>query len=152
MDNPNVVQPARAKRHRSLRAFFEYDGRDVKLVSVQSLEMLAPPPQAIFPRPNEQGSWFELRDGEGRTLYRRVIENPIRQDIEVITDDPEHSLSRVAVETPHGLFFLIAPDIPQAREIVLVADRRPEGSGLEAITEPVTYRFDLAETGREGEN
>lgn len=151
MDSPGLPTPSRTKRNRALRAFFEYDGHDVKLVSLQSLEMLAPPPQAIIPRPDERGTWFELRDGQGHTLYRRVIENPIGHDIEVLTDDPTHPLSRVAVEQPRGVFYLLAPDIPQARELVLVAEQRAEG-GLEATAESAIYRFDLADAGREGDH
>ena len=141
-------------RHRALRAFFEYKGREVRLVSVQALEMQAPPPQAIFPRSDERGSWFELRDQEGRTLYRRVLDNPIREDIEVITDDPDHPLSRTLTE-PEGIFYVIAPDIPQARELVIVAEpaRRPRETGeLEATAESNTYRFALDAAGKEGEN
>jgi hypothetical protein len=141
-------------RNRALRAVFEYKGQEVRLASVQSLEMLAPPPQAIFPRPNERGTWFELRDREGRTLYRRVIDNPIREDIEVITDDPDHPLSRIAAEQREGIFFLLAPDIPQARELVIVTEpaRRQDAGSLEAALEPVTYSFDLGNASRKGEN
>lgn len=141
-------------RNRALRAIFEYRGREIRLASVQSLEMLAPPPQAIFPRSDERGTWFELRDVEGQTLYRRVIDNPIREDIEVITDDPTHALSRIASERPEGIFYIIAPDIPQARELVIVteATRRPQGGGLEATPEQSAYRFDLGNIDRGGEN
>ncbi len=141
-------------RNRALRAIFEYKGQEVRLTAVQPLEMLAPPPQAIIPRPDERGSWFELRDREGRTVYRRVIDNPIREDIEVITDDPDHPLGRIAADQREGIFFVLVPDIPQARELVIVTEpaRRPGLGGLEATDEPITYSFDLGNAGAEGVN
>lgn len=150
----NSFTAASRPRSRALRAIFEYKGREVRLASVQSLEMIAPPPQAIFPRSDERGTWFELRDREGQTLYRRVIDNPIREDIEVLTDDPSHPLSRVTSEQPEGIFYILAPDIPQARELVIMteAPRRPQEGGLEAALEQTAYRFDLGNIDRGGEN
>ena len=108
---------------RALRLIFERKGERLKLASVQRVRMIVPPPQALSSMRADGGSWFELRDRDDRPVYRRVIENPFT-DIEVVVDDPERSLRRIALDEPRGAFFLIVPDIAGARRLVLNAESR----------------------------
>ena len=114
--------PSEKPRNRALRLVFEYDGTDIKLISQQRLAMLAPPPHPLVSRENERGFWVLLSDAEGRPLYRRVMDNPIRQDIEVVADDPDRPLARVRVAEPRGQFFVVVPDIPASRSIALFGE------------------------------
>lgn len=141
------IESTPRERNRAFRATFEYANRDVKLVAVQPVAILAPPPQAAQPRANEHGSWIELRDDRGRTVYRRVIQNPIEDTLEVVTDEPQASLSRIPIEQPGGIFFVVLPDIPLARNLVLTVEPSRRVAGLEGATAmpaPDVFTFDLA--------
>ena len=140
----------RSSKRRSLRLVFEYEDRNVRLVSVQPVEMLAPPPQAAVPRVGEAGSWLELRDSAGQPLYRRVIHNPIPHDMEVVPDDPDEPLQRVPVKRPQGAFHLIVPEISAAHTLALNAEpaRRPAGRKAAAAASGV-MEFPLARVSTE---
>ncbi len=122
------------------------------MVAVQRLAMIPPPPQAAVRPEDETGSWLELQDAEGRPLYRRGIENPIREDIEVVAEDAERPLTRVRAEERRGTFFVLVPDIAQARRIVLRT--APPGARLAAARAlaaagPSVHAFDLPGEERE---
>jgi hypothetical protein len=149
----DAVEPAGDKlRNRALRLLFQYEGDDVKLVSVQPVKMLAPPPQALIPTCGERGSWFELRDREGKPLYRRAFENPMARDLEVLTEDPERPLGRIKVERPSGTFFLVVPNVPEARKVLLSTSRLPQervAGRAEAVADRAVQEFDLPEYKQE---
>ena len=115
------IDPVNPK-NQAVRLIFEYRGTEVKIVSEQRVRMLPPPPHPLIPRADERGVWLELRDDAGRPLYRRVIENPIRQDIEVVTDDDDRPLGRIPVKRPQGTFSVVVPFIQASRRIALVGD------------------------------
>ena len=135
MEKPEAGRPSPDWRKRSVRLIFEYEERNVKLISAQPVEMIAPPPQAAVPRVGEAGSWIELRDDAGRPLYRRVIDNPVRHDREVVVDDPERPLQRVAVKRAEGSFHLVVPEIAAARSLALKAEAPPRRTGKAAAAE-----------------
>ncbi|MGH8027952.1 MAG: hypothetical protein ACREO0_14630 [Pseudoxanthomonas sp.] len=134
------------RRQHSLRLVFEQRGGELKLVSTQRLNMIAPPPQALLPKRDTRGSWFELRDGEGRPVYRRTIESPL-QDIEVVADAPGEALRRIDDDRGIRAFFVIVPDIAGARRFVVHAEPRRasrDDAGKAALT-AATHEFDLSD-------
>lgn len=112
----------------SLRLTFSYEGSDVRLVSMKSIEMLSPPSDPIQTKKGQAGFWYELRDDRGRTLYRRVIQNPIKFSVEVRSNNPKRPLEWQKVNEPRGTFTLIAPDLAEAKTIELISSPlEPEG-------------------------
>lgn len=136
------AQPSK-KKDLALRLMFSYEGRDVRLVSRQSVEMVTPPSDPIRVQEGQAGFWYELRDAEGRTLYRRVIQNPIKFAVEVRSDDPKRPLMWQKVSEPRGSFVLLMPDLKQAYTLVLFGSP-PEP---EAAAEPAKEiaRFNLTQ-------
>lgn len=113
--------------NRAMRLTFSYEGSNVRLASMQRIEMLAPRSDPIRTQEGHAGFWYELRDAEGRTLYRRVIQNPIKFAFEV-RSDPERPLAWQKVSEPRGNFVLLMPDIEQAKMVVLFSSPlEPEG-------------------------
>jgi len=104
---------------RTLRLTFSYEGSVVRLVSRQSVEMITPPASSVPIREGQTGFWYELRDQGGHLLYQRAVQNPIRFDVEVFSDDPQQSISRQKVDNPRGTFVLFVPDIPEGYSVVL---------------------------------
>ena len=103
----------------TLRLTFVYDGKQVRLVGSQRVAMIAPPPVTPPPKKGQSGSWFEVRDAKGAVLYHRAIHDPIRTDVEVFSDDPEQTITRVPVPKPQGQFTLLVPDLPNAHSFHL---------------------------------
>ncbi|HEY0080284.1 MAG TPA: hypothetical protein VGB73_16865 [Pyrinomonadaceae bacterium] len=108
-----------ARRTRSLRLIFAYEGGSVRLVGRQSVEMIPPPSDSLAGREGETGFWYELRDSQGRALYRRLMQNPIQYSTEVLSNDPMRPVERRDVQEPRGVFVLISPDIEEAQTLAL---------------------------------
>ncbi|MDR6842015.1 hypothetical protein [Pseudoxanthomonas sacheonensis] len=134
------------RQQRALRLVFEQRGDELKLVSTQRLNMIVPPPQALAPQRATRGSWFELRDREGRPVYRRTIDNP-RQGIEVVADAPGEALRRIDDDQGFRAFFVVVPDIADARKFVLHAEPRlgSRDDAAKAARNAATHEFDLSD-------
>ena len=134
------------RRQRALRLIFEQRGDELKLVSTQRLNMVVPPPQALVPKGDTRGSWFELRDGEDRPVYRRTIDNP-QQGLEVVADGPGDALRRIDDDKGVRAFFAIVPDIDGARKFVIHAEprRASRDDAAKTVTAAATREFDLSD-------
>jgi hypothetical protein len=142
ISTPSKTEPKNWAR----RLIFEYDGSAVKLVSEQRLAMVAPPPQSLLSRPEERGFWIELRDAKNLPVYRRSIERPMEEDMEVLADDNLRPLRRVAVNKPKGTFFVVVPDLAVARQIVFRGDATRTAKEQKDQKAPAVedlHRFDL---------
>jgi hypothetical protein len=103
----------------SRRLIFSYKNNDILLLKIQTINIIAPPSDPLDYPSNQTGFWYELKDLEGRTLYRRIIENPLNPYHEVFSNDPYNSIIRQRVSEPEGTFVLLVPDIPEAHSILL---------------------------------
>jgi hypothetical protein len=63
------------------------------------------PPSEVYDYERHSGAWFELRDAEGRVLYRRVTPIPIAQDLEAPSGDSKRPFTHVEAEQ-RGTFVL----------------------------------------------
>jgi hypothetical protein len=126
---------------RTLRLIFEYEGRDVRLVSAERVAMTPLPSHDLEPGEGATGFWFEVRDPDERPLYRRITENPVRTSAEVLTEDRERPLAREAVSEPQGHFILHVPDLDEAATLLLVGSPPEDEPGVRAAEE--LGRFDL---------
>lgn len=137
------------RQQRALRLIFEQRGGELKLVSTQRLNMVVPPPQALMPKRDTRGSWFELRDREGRPVYRRTIDNP-QQGLEVVADGPGDALRRIDNDKNVRAFFVIVPDIDGARKLVMHAEPRRAGrdDAAKTVATAATREFDFSDIDR----
>jgi hypothetical protein len=103
---------------------FSFDGPHVQLVSQQSVEMVLPPSDPVQGAQEYKGFWYELRDAQDRPLYRRVMHNPLREDVEVFSDDPQQSVARQAVPNRKGVFVVLVPDTEEGRTVTLSSSPR----------------------------
>ncbi len=126
---------------RTLRLVFEYEGRDVRLVSSERVAMTPLPSHELAPGEGATGFWYEVRDPDERPLYRRITENPVQTSVEVLTDDPERPLAREAVSEPRGHFVLHVPDLDEAATLLLIGSPPEDEPGVRAAEE--LGRFDL---------
>lgn len=142
--------PQASPSNRALRLTFQYDGPNVKLISSQSVEMKLPPSHPLTGQEGQSGFWFTLSDAQGKPVYRRVLQNPIRYDREVFSNDPKQpSIQRVKVDEPKGTFVVLVPELAGARTLQLFSHPlNLESHGMAALE---IARFNLAAQPIEGE-
>ena len=109
---------------KALRMLFSFDGEHIHLVSQQSVEMLLPPSDPVQGNQGQKGFWYELRDVQDRPLYRRVVLNPMREDVEVFSDDPKQSVARHTVPNRKGVFTVVVPDTEDGHSVTLSSSPR----------------------------
>lgn len=96
---------------------FAYDAAGVRLVERKRIEMLAPPDDSPLMKQALAGHWIEVRNNEGKALYRQVIAEPFRVSSEVYASNA--TPHRVPTEVVAGRFQVVVPDLEGAAEVVL---------------------------------
>jgi hypothetical protein len=132
------------------RLTFQYEGEDVHVVSQERVEMLAPPDDEELLRQGDAGYWVEVRDDHGSVLYRQVVHDPIRTDLEVFPEDPSQPIERVEVERPQGVFQVVVPDLPDGSEAVLQGQTSRQELRSQAARPLVATRLGDAGKGKAG--
>ena len=144
-------QGARPSR-KTLRFTFRASGGEVRLVSLERLEMICPPMIGQHPEPGRSGGfWMELRDGRGRVLFHRLLHAPLADSVEV--HSPDGKIQRVFGQPGDRTFEVLVPDDPDAKSIVMMgeyadptkASLAPEGGARELA------RFDIPKADQGGE-
>lgn len=123
MPEPSAPQ-VEEKPAKAIRMIFAFDGEHVHLVSQQSVEMVLPPSDALQGAEGHKGFWYELRDAQDRPLYRRVMNNPMREDVEVFSDDPKQTIARQPAPNRKGVFVVVVPDTEVGHTITLSSSPR----------------------------
>lgn len=89
---------------------------------------MVPPSDPLKGFGGHKGFWAELKNEQDKTLYRRVMHNPTRNDAEVFSDDPEQSISRAPAPKRKGVFVVVVPDTGKG-EAVTLSRSAPEVKG-----------------------
>src|SRR5262245_9164032 len=131
---------------RALRLVLEYEGRNFTVAQRHEVTMAVPPSDPIQGYEGQSGFWYELRDANGKVLYRRVIGKPLGAGVEV--HDPETGSRWYDVKESSGVIVALVPDLPNAESLVLVSSPLdPQKSAAPA--EPVaTIRLSEQRRGR----
>jgi hypothetical protein len=116
--------PATEKPAKALRMIFAFDGEHVHLVSQEPVEMALPPSDPVQGVEGHKGFWYDLRDAQDRALYRRVMHNPMQEDVEVFSDDPKQSIARQTAPHRKGVFVVVVPDVEQGHSVTLSSSPR----------------------------
>jgi hypothetical protein len=135
-------QKAASPTH-TLRLTFRYEGSDVSLLSSERVEMVPPPGAPEFIHEGQAGSWAELLDAHGRTIYQQLLHNPIRYEMEVPEDPDTGTLHWEEVRHPQGVFEVLVPDMPEGQTLVLFGSSR-ESLRQAAATERQQAATELA--------
>lgn len=146
--NAETGEPAQ-EQMQVIRFLFEYEGDNVRLLSTRRINKLAPTSDPLEGYEGQQGFWAEVRSADGSTLYRQVMPDPMRRDVEVFSDDPEQSINRVPVDQPTGVFTVVVPETEGAEHLALVRSA-PELTGLRAGNIIEIIRVPLTPAGEGG--
>lgn len=103
------------------RLVFRYGPDGVSLAACTRVAMIAPPDDSALTAGGRAGSWVELRDADGKGLYRQVIADPLATGREAHHEDPEVASYHVSAAEPRsGAFSVVVPDLPAAQDVVLL--------------------------------
>jgi hypothetical protein len=140
MTDTRKQPPARSSY--TLRLTFAYSGNEVRLIRSERVAMITPPAHTQPPQEGQTGYWFEVHGAKGDLLYHRALHSPIRTDIEVFSDDPEQTISRVPNPKPEGEFTLLVPDLPNAHSLVIHGPRADDESRAAYSQRLLSYPFE----------
>jgi hypothetical protein len=118
MSEIHLPQRGPAYSH-TLRVTFAYDGKQIRLVSVQRVAMRVPAPTTPAPSGKSAGYWFAIEDPAGETLFHFPLHDPLKRDHEVFDDPEEGKPHRVPSGRASGEFEILVPDLPQGARLVL---------------------------------
>jgi hypothetical protein len=119
---------------RALRLTFSYSPKGIHLDEIQPLEGMPLPPTDPVQHGPEAGFWYELRDAKNATLYRQVVDNPMRHEAEVYTEGAP--IDRLPKEDHADSFTLLVPGLEGVTTIVLFSspiDSATFGAAAEGI-------------------
>jgi hypothetical protein len=116
---PEAPPPGGGEGSAAWRLTFTYAGDDIRLVAQQRLVMVAPPDDSALTLNARAGTWLEVRDANGRGLYRQVLTDPVRAGYEVTPRTPDEVGIHVVPAVPTGAFTVVVPDLPGAYDVVL---------------------------------
>lgn len=129
---------------RALRLTFSYSPNGIHLDEIQPLEGMPLPPTDPIQHGPEAGFWYELRDAKNATLYRQVVDNPIRHEAEVYTKGAP--IDRLTKEDHADTFTLLVPSLEGVTTIALFSsplDPADFGAAAKEIA-----RFSLVDHGQ----
>jgi hypothetical protein len=102
---------------RALRLTFSYSSKGIHLDEIRPLEGMPSPPTDPIQHGPEAGFWYELRDAKNATLYRQVVDNPMRHEAEVYTEGAP--IDRQTLEHHADSFTLLVPRLEGVTTIAL---------------------------------
>ena len=133
-----------AEMPQAMRLTFSYQGDQVKLVSQQPVDMTVPPSDPVKGYDQHKGFWAEVKSDQDKTLFRRVLHNPTRNDAEVFSDDPEQSISREPAPKRKGVFVVVVPHTEKSHEVTLSRSAGEPDVGPEGAPRGMTAMRSLA--------
>lgn len=81
------------------------------------------------------GFWYEATDEDGAVKYRRVLEDPTEDAVEVPGEDGNPQ--RVSVERPEVVFDVLVPDEPDIAEVRVFAEPKTDAGRRTARPRPM---------------
>ena len=122
--------PPENQTKKVIRLTFTYEGDNITLLARQKVEKLLPSSSTSVNPQESSKFWFELSDSQLNTVYSQTLDNLIKEDMEVFSEDPYSSIIRQKVEDIKGTFSILIPDISNV-------------TNFDIFTAPVTSDFAL---------
>jgi hypothetical protein len=126
IDKPNSIPNSNQQKSstKAKRLTFSYENNNIKLIDEQKIDKIIQQSTPLTELENKRVNFLlEVKDDKNNTLYRQVIENPIKTDIEIFSDQSKESISRKELSEIKGVFSLVIPDQPQAESLDIFSSR-----------------------------
>ncbi|MFT5823430.1 MAG: hypothetical protein ACI8ZM_004691 [Crocinitomix sp.] len=144
MENNSTSEEHFEKNDRTLRLTFQVKNSEVKMVSLEQLEMICPPSFGDKPEIGKHSDfWMELCDSDDKVLFFRHIHEPIGNSVTVHSADGK--IHREFGEGNESIFEVLVPEHDKAASILLIGESLKAGSEREMITggSKELARFDI---------
>lgn len=106
---------------KSLRLTFRVANGEVRMVSYERLAMICPPSVGECPQAGKHGGyWMELRDGNDRVLFHRVLDNPLGDSVAL--HSPDGRIQRVFGDVKENFFEVLLPDDGNAKSVAFMGE------------------------------
>ncbi|MFD8637495.1 hypothetical protein, partial [Streptomyces sp. NPDC059656] len=137
----------------AIRLTFEYQGHHIELVSSEPVDLVIPggpdgragpsiglAPAGAGEEPGVSiGYRVDVLNARGERIHSRPLDDPIKQEAEVASTDPDRPFTHKAINQPKGRFFVLVPALAEAKEVALLRTkvhtqsvaRYPLGHGTE---------------------
>ncbi len=114
------------KNNKSIRLTFSYKQNEITLISKQKIDMVLPLTKSDYLNKEHYNKfWYELTNDKHEVTHKQEINNPIKSDIEIFSDEPKQSISRQK-STQIGVFSIVIPDNPDVSGFDLFSNFVPE--------------------------
>lgn len=134
---------------RAMRLIFEYEGNQVRLVSQQPVEIAIT--GSDITSVEHPGYYIDTRDTTGRMLTRVPARNAFSASMEVFSERPGETISRVDMAQPRGAFTVVVP-VPENADhfsVVQITPGRPDTQApASRTTSPVEGSAQITEIAR----
>jgi hypothetical protein len=100
--------------NKAIRLTFSYQGDNITLLSRQKVDKFLPATTISVSPQGSSEFWFELSDPQRNVVHTRSLDNLIKKDMEVFSEDPNNSIHRQKIGDIKGTFSILIPDIPNA--------------------------------------
>jgi len=130
---------------KAIRLTFSYEGDNITLVSRQKVDKFLPSSALSVNPPVSSKSWFELSDPQRNLIHTRSLDNLIKKDMEVFSEDPNNSIHRQKIPDIKGTFSILIPDIPNATNFDIFTSPVTTDSALMAENKKNVFHLNLQE-------
>jgi hypothetical protein len=140
IDKPSSISNSnqQKKSTKAKRLTFSYENNNIKLIDEQRIDKIIPPSTPLTELENKRVNFLlEVSDDKNNTLYRQVIENQIKRDIEIFSNEPKESISRKELSEIKGVFSVVIPDQPEAESLDIFRSRDLTRKTRESILEDI---------------
>ena len=130
------------------RLTFQSSDGQIALISQERLDMICPPSVGEPPVAGHHGGfWVELRDAKNDVKFFRVLDDPMRDSVEI--HSPDGKIRREFGPPQDSIFEVLVPDETGAETLVLMGERQEPRTGAvagrkQAAGASEIARFDLS--------
>ncbi|MFG3003023.1 hypothetical protein [Streptomyces calvus] len=118
----------------AIRLTFEYRGHHIELVASERVDLVLPggpggqqglsvglaPARAAAQPDIAIGYRVDILNARGQRIHSRPLDNPIKEEAEVVSSDPDRPFTNQPVSQPKGRFFVLVPALAEAKEVALL--------------------------------
>ena len=124
----------------SIRIICTYEQEKITVTSKERIEMLAQASDPLDSFENLVGFWLELRSASGKVLYRQIMRDPFRPDVEIFSlpNQQGETFAMTPLKEVTGHLVLLVPDEPEADHVALVR----------SAPDPKTQKLNVSDVAR----
>ncbi len=130
--------PSPAPPPAALRLTFAFDGDTIRHVGTERLVKTVPPSHPVADYMGSGGSWFELRDAQGKPIYGRRLHQLIPTHREFFNEDG--SAGWRPVQNTAGSFDILVPDLATGASVAVMGVP-PSSAAAPAAARPASVEL-----------